>query len=95
MALRINKPEECETIEVKLSKELHPIAFEAKKRELLLQDNITEEQAEAMVTEMTFCMEVYYSEERGLFLIESEPLEYITPFDPYTGEEMIPYEEED
>lgn len=93
MALRINKPEECETIDIKLSKDKFPIAFEAKKRELMKQ-GMTEEEAEATITEMTFRMELYYSEGNGLFLVESEALVSFEPFDPYTGEKMIPCEED-
>ena len=34
-------------------------------------------------------MELYYSIDQGLFLIESGPLELITVYNPYDGQEMI------
>jgi hypothetical protein len=87
--LKINKAGTEETIVVKLSKELTPIAFNNKVAELIEQ-GLTTEEAENAVYDMEFVMELYYQKDYGLFLVESELIDYTTIVSPYNGEE---YEE--
>lgn len=85
--LKVNPAGQEETFDFYLSEEKHPIAFKAKVDELI-NAGMSEEEAKEFINTTPFCMEVYYSTDRGLFMVESEPLDFITPFDPYTGEEM-------
>jgi predicted nucleic-acid-binding Zn-ribbon protein len=76
-----------EVIEVSLSEEKFPIAFKAKLDELIEQ-GWEEEDARDWLSRVTFQMELYYSKDQGLFMVESEAVEAITIFNPYTGDEL-------
>ena len=49
---------------------------------------MTRLEAEEYVRTTPICLEVYYDIGRGLFAVESEPIESITVFNPYTGKEI-------
>lgn len=83
--LRINKPEDAETITVKLSKEKTPIAFKNKVEELI-DEGMLPDEAEKFVEEADFFMEMYYQKGYGLFLVESEPLDYTDICSPYNAD---------
>ena len=85
--LKVNPAGQEETFDFYLDENQHPIAYKAKLDELI-NSGMTEEDAREFIRETPFCLEVYYSPDRGLFMVESEPLDYIPVFDPYTGEEM-------
>ena len=92
--LKINPAGTEEVIEIYLDPVKHPIAYAAKKQELI-NSGLSEKDAEDFILKTSFEMELYYSIDQGLFLIESEPLESITVYNPYDGQEMIDPEDED
>ena len=85
--LKVNPAGKEETIDFYLDENKHPIAFKAKLDELIC-SGLSEDEAREFINGTPFCLEVYYSPYNGLFMVESEPLDCITPYDPYTGEEM-------
>lgn len=92
--VKINPSEKIEVIDIKLSKEKTPIAFEAKVNELMEQgmSDLPREEIEKYVSNMVFQIELYYEKEQGLFGLESEALDCcgtLDFFSPYTGEKMI------
>lgn len=87
MKLKKNEVEQVEIIEIILSPEKFPIAYAAKKRELV-KNGMTEVEADKYIRTTPIAMEVYYEEDYGLFLVESEAVECATIYSPYTKEEM-------
>jgi hypothetical protein len=87
MKLKINKPEQVETIEFSLDPLQHPIAYAAKHAELV-GAGMTDQEAKNWLQTTAFELEVYYAPDQGLFMIESEFLDYNKPFNPYDGKEM-------
>lgn len=90
--MRKNSPEQAEIIELFLSKDKTPIAYQKKVAELI-KSGMTEQEAENFVSTTPFEMEFYYSDDLGLFLVESEAVEDANIIDPYTGEELEDYED--
>lgn len=80
--------EEGDCIEVWLTKESTPIAYERKKYELVHKSGMTEEEAEIFIAQVPFVLEIFYSIDQGLFAVESEALESCVIFNPYTGTEI-------
>lgn len=78
--------EDCEVVDVRLTKQEHPNAYNTKVEELV-SAGMTREEAEDFLL-MPFCMEVFYSGDRGLFAVESDALECTPIYDPYTGIKM-------
>lgn len=90
----INKPGKEEVIEVRLSKEKTPVAFENKVNELVEQGAFdTREEAEKWLSQTPIVLELYYEKGTGLFAVESEALECGTVKSPYTGNELVEAEE--
>lgn len=94
MAVKVNPAGREEVIEVYLSETEHPIAYKTRLEELI-KSGLSEKDAREEIATQPFQMELYYSPDCGLFAVESMALESITPYDPYTGEEMENTEEED
>ena len=90
--MRKNSPEQAETIELFLSKDKTPIAYQKKVSELI-KSGMSQTEAENFVSTTPFEMEFYYSDDLGLFLVESEAVEDANIVDPYTGEELEDYED--
>lgn len=88
-APKINKAGSEEVIEVYLSETNHPIAFNAKVKELVEQSGMTEKEAKEYVRTTPFTIELYYHAGQGLFGVESEAVEPYGNeiYSPYTGEE--------
>lgn len=86
--VKLNNSDEYESIGViKLTKEKFPKAFKAKVEELLEEGVCeTEEEAENVVKDIEFELEVYYEKGTGLFAVESEAVESGTIYSPYTAE---------
>lgn len=82
------KEDHIESITIKLQPEKQPKLFNYKVEELMSQ-GIDYEDAKNMVLEMEFEMEVYYSPDRGLFLVDTEAVESSYIFDPYTGIQLM------
>ena len=85
--LKINPADKAEMIDFYLSETRHPIAFKAKLAELM-EAGLTEEQARVAIDKYSIEMEVYYSPDKGLFMVETEALSSIPVYDPYTGEKL-------
>lgn len=85
--LKVNPTDKIESVEIFLNEEKHPIAYGAKKKELM-ESGMDEKEAEQFIREVPFVMELYYSPNNGLFLMEAEALESIAPYNPYTGEQI-------
>ena len=85
--LKVNPAGSEEVFNFYLDEANHPIAFKAKLDELIA-SGLTEQEARREMRDNPTQMEVYYSPDCGLFMVEAMALESITPFDPYTGEEM-------
>ncbi len=85
--------QEAETIDVLLSPNRHPIAFERKVR-CMMTSGLTRPEAEAYVLVTPLQLEIFYDVGQGLFALESEAIESITVFNPYTGDE-VPKEDEE
>lgn len=86
--VKLNNSDEYESLGViKLTKERFPKAFAAKVEELLEEKVCsTQEEAEAVVRDMEFELEIYYEKGTGLFAVESEAVESGTIYSPYTAE---------
>lgn len=85
--IRISE-QEGETIDIWLTPESMPVAYERKKWELIHKSEMTESEAEAHIVQIPIVLEVFYSIEQGLFGIESEAIESCEIYNPYTGEEI-------
>ncbi len=76
---------ECETIDVLLTHDKYPVAFERKVR-CVMSGGMSRREAEEYVRTTPICLEVYYDIGRGLFAVESEAVDNTEIFNPYTGE---------
>ncbi len=85
--MKVNSPEKAEIIELFLSKDKTPIAYQ-KKVEELIRSGLSEEEAENFVSTTPFEMEFYYSDNLGLFLVECEAVDNAILVDPYSGEPL-------
>lgn len=86
--IKLNNTDEYESLGViKLTKERFPKAFTAKVEELLEEEACsTQEEAESLVRDIEFELEIYYEKGAGLFAVESEAVESGTIYSPYTAE---------
>jgi len=78
----------------RLFAEKYPIAYQAKKEELMEDCGMSEEEAVATMKDMEIELELYYEKGRGLFAVESEAVENNTIYSPYTREELEECEED-
>lgn len=95
MAVKLNNGENYESINVFLTREKTPIAFQNKFEELV-ENGMSEEDAEKFIATTPFELELYYEKDFGLWGVESEFVENCTDmvFSPYTGETCTPCEDE-
>lgn len=77
-----------DTVEIYLSPDKYPVAYQRKKYELMNSCGMSEEEAERNIFQTPFVLELFYAIDRGLFAVESEPLDCIEIYNPYTGEEI-------
>lgn len=84
---KLNSIENAETIEVKLTKERFPIAYQNKFDELVNMSGMTEEEAKKYLDDYTIVMELVYHKNYGLFMVESEAVDCTTIYSPYNGTE--------
>ena len=72
---------------IKITRNNAPKVFQAKLEELLEEGVCsTEEEAEKLINDMEFELELYYEKGTGLFAVESEAVESGTIYSPYTAE---------
>lgn len=93
--MKLNSPSKAETVVVRLNKNQHPIAWEAKKNELM-KSGMTDREAEVYMLRFgsEFVMELHYAPDQGLFLVESEAIESTPIYNPYDGTECEVDEDE-
>lgn len=85
--MKANKVGQEEVIEVRLSREKTPIAFQNKLNELMEQGAFeTEEEAIYWIESNPFLLELMYEKDAGLFAVESEAIEGFSLVSPYTQE---------
>lgn len=87
--MKLNKEDQIETIEVRLTEDKYPIAFRNKLEELMEQHAFdTEKDARLWIEQSPIVLEVYYEKDAGLFAVESEALASCpeTIRSPYSGE---------
>lgn len=86
--VKLNNANEYESLgRFRLTRGTFPKAFAAKVEELIDEGVCgTVEEAETIVSNMEFELEVYYEKGSGLFAVESEAVECGTIFSPYSGE---------
>lgn len=78
---------EGDTFMLHLTEDRTPAAFERCVADLM-RGGLPEAEARHAVTATPICMELFCDSERGLFAVESEPLDQIRIFNPYSGEEV-------
>lgn len=85
--MKINSPDLVETIDFYLDPIKHPVAYNAKLKELI-ECGMTETEAMSHLQNNPVLLELYYSSNQGLFMIESEFIEVDEPYNPYDGKKM-------
>jgi len=85
--MKKHNADEVETIDVFLNEEKFPKAFKAKLEELV-ESGMTEESAKHFIEMNPFQMELYYSKDSGLFMVETEAVDGGSIINPYTGKEL-------
>lgn len=84
----IKIPKEPEIIEIHLSPDKTPAAFNNKVKELVEECGLSEEEAKREVLSLTFVLEVIYEKNCGLFAVESDTLDCSKVWSPYTQKEI-------
>lgn len=83
----INDENKYESVNIILSKEEYPIAFEKYVKDIM-QGGMTREEAEKYASETPIELELYYQVGFGLFGISSDYVENVESFvSPYNGDE--------
>lgn len=95
--VKANPADNYDGIEIKLSRDFNPIAYQAKLEELVEQGLYTTiEDAESDYPSITIDLELYYDKHHGLYGVESGAIESDAESicSPYTGEYMEDFDEE-
>ena len=82
--LQINPQGTEEVFELYLDPVKHPVAY-GNKVEELMSAGMTREEAERCIQATPFVLEAYYSSGQGLFLVESEAVEFNDIHNPCDG----------
>ena len=85
---------EVELVDIYLDQYKHPKAFGIKVRELI-DSGMTEQEARSHLMTNSIQMELYYSKDQGLFMVETDAVESITIYNPYDGKEMEELDEDE
>jgi len=78
---------EGDVIDILLTREKTPIAYERKLYEYMDRCSATKEEAEKYLLK-PIPMELFYSMDQGLFGVEAEAIESCEIFNPYSGKEI-------
>ena len=82
--IKMNNADDYESINITLSKENTPIAYQNKLDELMdIKAFDTKEEAEDWINTHPIELELYYENGQGLFAVESEAVERTTIHSPY------------
>lgn len=94
--IKMNNAENYESINVYLSKEKTPIAYQNKLDELMDSKAFdSKEEAEKWINETPFELELYYENGYGLFGVEAEAVESATLHSPYSNAVILDENEDD
>ncbi len=94
MNLKLNNSDNYEPIEIVLSKEKTPIAYNNKIHELVEQELYpTIEIAERENPTISLECEIYYHKDNGVFAVECGACEAGTVYSPYTSELLLDADE--
>ena len=89
-AIKMNDGVKYESINIKLSKEYTPIAYQNKLNELMdCKAFDTKSDAEKWLSETPIELELYYENGYGLFGVEAEALENMEIHSPYSGAPIL------
>lgn len=81
---------------VYLTEEKFPKVYAAKFEELVKRSGMTEDEARSYLLQAPIELELYYSPDCGCFAVETDAIDGgATIYDPYTGTECEPFDEED
>ena len=95
-AIKMNNADNYESINITLSKENTPIAYQNKLDELMdCKAFDTQAEAEAWLNETPIELELYYENGYGLFGVESEAVESTEINSPYSGAPILDEDEID
>ena len=95
-AIKMNNADNYESINIKLSKEYTPIAYQNKLDELMdCKAFDTKSEAEKWLSETPIELELYYEKGYGLFGVESEAVENAVITSPYSGAPILNEDEID
>lgn len=83
---------DAETIDVLLTPTKTPVAYRRKLHELINGSGMTEKEAKDFLLQ-PIELEIFYDYDKGLFGVESEAVDAIQVFNPYTGKEIRKIEE--
>lgn len=88
--MKINDCKNYESVNIYLSREKTPIAFQNKLDELMdCKAFDSEEEAIKWIEETPIELELYYEKGYGLFAVESEVIENGIVFSPYSKDELV------
>ena len=91
--MKKHNSEEMEIISIGLCPSKHPIAYKNRVESLIL-SGLNQEEAELEALE-PIDMEFYYDINNGLFMVEEGAVESVDITNPYTGELMEEFKEND
>lgn len=92
--MKLNNEEQVESIDIRISKNKTPIAYENKVL-CLMDSGLSREEAEKEVDGMVITCEIYYEIGQGLFAVEQEAVDGgASIYSPYTREEIEPCDED-
>ena len=95
-AIKMNNADNYESINIKLSKEYTPIAYQNKLDELMDCEAFdTKAEAENWLSETPIELELYYEKGYGLFGVEAEAVECSEIHSPYSGAPILDEDEID
>ena len=95
-AIKMNNADNYESINITLSKEYTPIAYQNKLDELMDEKVFdTKAEAEKWLRETPIELELYYEKGYGLFGVESEAVENAVITSPYSGAPILDEDEID
>ena len=95
-AIKMNNADNYESINIKLSKEYTPIAYQNKLDELMDCEAFdTKAEAEKWLSETPIELELYYEKGYGLFGVEAEAVETAVITSPYSGAPILDEDEID
>ena len=95
-AIKMNNADNYESINIKLSKEYTPIAYQNKLDELMDCEAFdTKSEAEKWLSKAPIELELYYEKGYGLFGVEAEAVECAEIHSPYSGTPILDEDEID